>query len=43
MGRFIKKGGIIEAHPSSPRESLATVAVTFELDPDGEHRVLTAY
>lgn len=29
MGRFIKKGGIIEAHPPCPREQLATVAVTF--------------
>jgi hypothetical protein len=43
MGRFIKKGGVIEAHPPCPREQLATVAVTFELDPDGEHRVITSY
>jgi hypothetical protein len=43
MGRFIKKGGIIEAHPPCLKEQLATVAVTFELDPDGEHRILTAY
>jgi hypothetical protein len=43
MGRFIKKGGVIEAHPSCLRELLSTVAVSFELDPDGEYRILTSY
>lgn len=43
MGRFIKKGGVIEAHPTCLREQLSYPSVTFCLDPDGEHRIITTY
>jgi hypothetical protein len=35
IGRFIKKGGVIEAHPDCPKDTLGTVSVSFELTPDG--------
>ena len=43
MGRFIKKGGIIEAHPACMSDQLATASVCFELGPDGEHKILTSF
>lgn len=43
MGRFIKKGGIIEAHPNFLREQLATASICFELTPDGEQKIITSY
>lgn len=35
MGRFIKKGGIIEAEPEYPRDELTFPSVSFCLEPDG--------
>ena len=43
MGRFIKKGGIIEAHPNCLKEQLGSIAATFELEPDGQFRIITSY
>jgi hypothetical protein len=43
MGRFVKKGGIIEAQPACPSEQLATSSFCFELAPDGDHRIITSF
>ena len=43
VGRFIKKGGIIEAHPLCVREQLATASVCFELGPEGEHKIISSF
>lgn len=43
MGRFIKKGGIIQAHPNCFKQQLTYPCVTFCLDPDGEYRIVTSY
>ena len=43
MGRFIKKGGIIQAHPSCQSEDLATASFCFELAPDNDFRIITSF
>lgn len=44
MGRFIKKGGIIEGKPSlNSRESLSYPCISFCLHPHGQVEILTTY
>ena len=44
MGRFIKKGGIIEAKPPLPnRGQLSYPSITFCVEPTGEYNVITSY
>ena len=43
MGRFIKKGGIIEAHPPCSREFLSYPSVSFCMEPDGELKLFSTY
>lgn len=44
MGRFIKKGGVIEARPTlSNRETLSYPSVTFCLEPSGEQSIVATY
>lgn len=44
MGRFIKKGGVIEAKPPMANKSILSFpSFSFAVDPTGEFEVFTSY